>query len=61
MNAANEEVVNAFLQDKIAFIEMPALIEQCMEKISFIEKPALEDYISTDKETRLYAQRILFR
>jgi 1-deoxy-D-xylulose-5-phosphate reductoisomerase len=60
MNAANEEVVNAFLQDKIAFLEMPALIEQCMEKISFIEKPALEDYISTDKETRLYAQRILF-
>jgi 1-deoxy-D-xylulose-5-phosphate reductoisomerase len=61
MNAANEEVVNAFLQDKIAFLEMPALIEQCMEKISFVEKPALEDYVNTDEETRLFAQCILCR
>ena len=61
MNAANEIVVNAFLQDKIAFLEMPSLIEQCMEKISFVKRPSLENYISTDKETRLYAQSILFR
>lgn len=61
MNAANEEVVNAFLHDKIAFLEIPTVIEQCMEKIFFIEKPRLEDYISTDKETRLFARSILLR
>ena len=59
LNAANEEVVNAFLHDKIAFLEMPTVIERCMEKISFIEKPGLEDYISTDKETRLLTKSIL--
>ena len=61
MNAANEEVVKAFLQEKISFLEMPAIIEQCMGKISFIENPSLENYISTDKETRLFAKSILFR
>jgi len=59
MNAANEVVVSAFLNDKIAFLEMPTVIEKCMDKISFIKNPTQEDYISTDKETRLFAKSIL--
>lgn len=52
LNAANEVAVDAFLKDKIGFLEMSDFIEECMEKISFIEKPVYEDYVQTDDETR---------
>ena len=53
LNAANEVVVQAFLQEKISFLEMPDIIERSMQKVSFIKNPDLDDYIQTDKETRL--------
>ena len=59
MNAANEVVVAAFLEDKISFLGMPAIIEKCMEKVHFIRKPGLDDYIKTDLETRLFAKSII--
>jgi 1-deoxy-D-xylulose-5-phosphate reductoisomerase len=59
MNAANEIVVAAFLNEKISFMKMPDIIEKCMEKISFISKPVLDDYFTTDKETRIFANSII--
>ena len=53
LNAANEVVVHAFLNDKISFLEMPEIIEQAMGKVSFLKNPILDDYIQTDKETRI--------
>ncbi len=55
MNAANEIVVQAFLQNKVGFLEMSEMIEKTMEKISFIEKATLEDYEQSDKEARILA------
>jgi len=55
MNAANEIVVQAFLQNKVGFLEMSEMVEKTMEKVSFIEKPTLEDYQRTDKDARIYA------
>jgi 1-deoxy-D-xylulose-5-phosphate reductoisomerase len=52
LNAANEVAVDAFLKDKIGFLEMSDIIEFCMQRINFIEKPTIEDYIETDKSTR---------
>ena len=59
MNAANEIVVAAFLEDKISFLDMPNAIERCMEKVTFIGKPSLDDYNNTDIETRLFAQSVI--
>lgn len=53
LNAANEVVVGEFLKEKIGFLEMSDVIATCMEKIPFIASPGLEDYIETDKETRI--------
>jgi len=50
LNAANEIVVDAFLEDKIGFLQMSDVIEKAMVKASFIEKPVYEDYALTDKE-----------
>jgi 1-deoxy-D-xylulose-5-phosphate reductoisomerase len=55
LNAANEVVVHAFLQNKVGFLEMSDMIEKTMESVSFIEHPELEDYRSTDTEAREYA------
>jgi len=55
LNAANEIVVAAFLSDKIGFLQMSEVIEQCMEEISFVEKPQLSDYLETDKHSRILA------
>lgn len=59
LNAANEIVVDAFLKDKIGFLQMSEVIEQCMEEISFIEKPQLSDYLETDKHSRILAGELV--
>lgn len=59
MNAANEIAVEAFLQDKIGFLEMSDLIENCMNKVDFIQKPSIDDYIQTDQATRRLAQTLV--
>lgn len=52
LNAANEIAVDAFLKDKIGFLEMSDIISYCMQTIPFVEKPTIDDYIETDKSTR---------
>ena len=59
LNAANEVVVEAFLNDKIGFLSMSDVIENCMEKITFVKNPTLEDYVKTDLETRILAKELL--
>jgi 1-deoxy-D-xylulose-5-phosphate reductoisomerase len=55
MNAANEVAVAAFLENKISFLEISALIESTMTKCSFIAQPSYEDYIATDQAARQIA------
>ncbi len=59
INAANEVVVSAFLQDKIGFLEMSDVIEECMETIQFIAKPGLNNYLETDVHTRIFADELV--
>src|ERR1700741_4082002 len=50
LNAANEVVVNAFLKDKIGFLQMSDVIEKCLSTVTFIQKPNYEQYINCDSE-----------
>ncbi len=59
LNAANEVVVQAFLNDKISFLQMPEIIEEAMQKASYIKKPVLDDYIQTDKEVRIMTSALV--
>jgi 1-deoxy-D-xylulose-5-phosphate reductoisomerase len=61
LNAANEIAVQGFLDDKITFLGMSDLIAYCMDEMSFIDHPNYEDYVSTDKETRIKADEYLNR
>ena len=55
LNAANEVVVAAFLKDQIGFLEMSDVIAECMQNVAFISQPSYDDYVLTDKETRIFA------
>jgi 1-deoxy-D-xylulose-5-phosphate reductoisomerase len=59
LNAANEIAVDAFLHDKIKFLQIAELNEKCMNQVGFIQKPSIQDYILTDMETRRIAQQLL--
>ena len=54
LNAANEIVVDAFLKDKIGFLEMSDVIADCMEKSTFVANPTYDDYVSSDKRKQGY-------
>lgn len=59
LNAANEVVVDAFLKDKIGFMEMPEVIEKSIAKLPFIQKPGYDDFVLTDREARIYASELI--
>jgi 1-deoxy-D-xylulose-5-phosphate reductoisomerase len=59
LNAANEVAVDAFLKDKINFLQMSEVVDKCLQTIAFIDKPNYNDYVLTDKETRAVAQSII--
>jgi 1-deoxy-D-xylulose-5-phosphate reductoisomerase len=59
INAANEIAVAGFLNNGLSFLAMSDIIEECMQKVSFYAKPTLDDYLNTDKETRIFAQNLI--
>lgn len=61
LNAADEIAVHAFLKDKLGFMQMTTVIEQCMKQVSFISTPVYDDYVQTDLETRRIAEEIIAR
>ncbi|MEO1654532.1 MAG: 1-deoxy-D-xylulose-5-phosphate reductoisomerase, partial [Bacteroidota bacterium] len=58
LNAANEIVVQKFLEDEVKFLEMSDIIANCMAKLPYIADPSYEDYVNTDSEARLIAQEL---
>ena len=59
INAANEIVVAAFLEDKIGFLEMSDVIERCMQDVAFIAEPDLNNFLETDAHTRIFARKLV--
>ena len=59
LNAANEVAVEEFLNERIGFLEMSEVVEQCLAKSDYIREPRLEDYVETDKITRIRAKELI--
>ena len=59
LNAANEIAVDSFLNNQLDFLQIPEVVEQCMDSIPFINKPTLEDYFETNNSTRTKAKEII--
>ena len=50
-NAANEKAVSLFLNRKIRFLQIPEIIEMCMDAHHKIADPDVEAILKTEKET----------
>ena len=59
MNAANEILVQAFLDKRIGFLDIEGGVEKIMSMHNSIKNPTLEDIIEVDKITRLETERII--
>ncbi len=59
LNAANEIVVNAFLQNKVGFLEMSDIIEQVLAALPFQDQPDFETLYASDAEARERATELL--
>lgn len=59
MNAANEVVVQSFLNNRVSFIEMSDIIENVMGKVAFADNASLDDYRQSDKEARAIASELV--
>lgn len=52
LNAANEIAVQAFLDERIGFLQMSDLVETALQTVEYIQQPTIEDYLQTDAEAR---------
>ena len=59
VNAANEIVNRAFLEDRCGFLQMGYIIEKTMQKATFNAHPDYDVYVQTDAEARCIADAIL--
>lgn len=57
LNAANEEVVTAFLNRRISFLQIPEIIHRVMEAHININKPSLEEILECDTWARNYCRK----
>ncbi len=56
LNAANEIAVEAFLNGRIRFIDIPRLIAEALDQHDVIADPTLENIIETNRKTREYVR-----
>jgi len=59
VNAANEIVNRAFLEDRCAFLQMGDIIAETMQRCPFDKNPDYDTYIATDAEARRIASELL--
>lgn len=59
LNAANEMVVNMFLQKRIMFKDIPKLIENVMNSHNVLYNPTLEDILQSDMWSRKQVQKLV--
>ena len=57
LNAANEVLVNEFLEDKIGFYDIPYYIEKTLQAHNSIEDPTLEEILEVDRWAREYVKK----
>lgn len=59
LNAANEELVYAYLEDEIKFYDIPKYVKMAMEKYDIRDINSIEEVLEIDLKTRIYIKSIL--
>ena len=58
-NAANEECVTAFLNGKIAYTDIPEIVQRVVNSHKLIPHPSLEEIEESDKAVRVSAKELI--
>ena len=56
LNAANEILVPAFLEQKISFLDIPKKLEKALESLSIVDNPNLQQILKADETAREWAR-----
>ncbi len=59
INAANEVAVEAFMENRLGFMEISKIVEQTMEKGTVCVNPDIKNLIDTDQEAREIANELI--
>jgi 1-deoxy-D-xylulose-5-phosphate reductoisomerase len=59
LNAANEVLVHAFLENKIKFLDIPKLINKMMDSHNVIKNPDLNQILDVDKKVKEDTKKII--
>lgn len=59
MNAANEVAVNAFLEDKIGYLDIVKIVEDALKKTPINKNPRLEEIKEIDQQTRTLVSEVI--
>lgn len=59
LNAANEIAVQAFLDLKIEFLQIPEIIDQIMQSMPAVQEESIEQLLAVDAETRTLTEQLL--
>ncbi len=60
LNASDEIAVNAFLEDKIGFIDIFDIVEKTIINFKNIKSPSLDDILLADKEAREITKKLIY-
>ncbi|MFA5668444.1 MAG: 1-deoxy-D-xylulose-5-phosphate reductoisomerase [Balneolaceae bacterium] len=58
LNAANEIAVARFLNKEIDYIDIPKIVEKCLERVDSKQEVNIDSLIEINKETREFASQI---
>lgn len=59
LNAANEVAVDAFLHEKIQFLDIARINEATMLGVAMIQQPGYSDYVESDALARVFAEGLI--
>jgi len=59
LNASNEIVVEAFLKEKIGFLDIARINEKTLLTCQNIKNPTYEDFVESDREARAFALSLI--
>jgi 1-deoxy-D-xylulose-5-phosphate reductoisomerase len=59
LNAANELSVEAFLSDRIGFMDIVKINEETLHSVHSVSNPSYEDFVQADTSARQYAKELI--
>ena len=60
LNAANEAAVAAFLQDRIGFYDIAAVVSDTLASTEFVAEPSLDDIFATNEAAFAHARKLIW-